>query len=228
MSALIYLTEDDENVRELIRCTLVSFSYEVRSFENAEDMLAECSKGQLPDLFLLDIMLPGIDGIRALKLLRQNPDAASLPVIMLTAKSSEADKVAGLDNGADDYIAKPFGVLELAARVRAVLRRKPLQEHPSVLTYKDIVIDCDRHCVTIKGEPADLTVKEYDLLLFLVRNSRRVVTREELFGKVWGYDFEGESRTLDMHILSLRNKLGDNAERPCYIKTVRGVGYSMV
>lgn len=227
MADLIYVTEDDANVRELIRCTLVSFSYQVRCFESAEDLLAGCAAGPAPSLLILDIMLPGMDGVRALRLLRQNEATAAVPVILLTAKTSEADKVAGLDSGADDYIAKPFGVLEFAARVRAALRRKPDAPDRQVLRYKDITVDCGRYSVEAGGSRVELTRKEFDLLVCLMRNSSRVMTREELFNLVWGFAFEGESRTLDMHILSLRGKLGDRAENPKYIKTVRGVGYSM-
>lgn len=226
MAERIFLTEDDANVRELVRCALSSFSYEVTCFENAEDML-EAAAGSPPSLFILDIMLPGMDGISALRLLRANPATAAVPVLMLTAKSGEIDKVTGLDNGADDYIAKPFGILELAARVRAALRRRTAQPEPTVLTHGALSIDCGRHQVTLRGEPVQLTLKEYDLLLCLMRNDRRVMTREDLLNLVWGYEFQGESRTLDMHVRSLRQKLGDNADAPLYIKTVRGVGYAM-
>ncbi|MDR3645458.1 MAG: response regulator transcription factor [Clostridia bacterium] len=227
MAELIYLVEDDPNVSELIRCTLTSFSYEMKCFDSAEAMFEACDGGRLPALFILDIMLPGMDGIRALRRLRESGETAGVPVVMLTAKSGEVDKVTGLDSGADDYIAKPFGVLELAARVRAVLRRRPGMNVASVLSHKDIVIDCDRHMVFVGGEPVALTLKEFELLLCLMRNSQRVMTRDELLNLVWGYEFAGESRTLDMHIRSLRAKLGDDAEKPIYIKTVRGIGYTM-
>lgn len=227
MADRVFLTEDDPNVSELIRCALTSFSYEVTCFDNAEDML-EAANSAPPALFILDIMLPGMDGVRALKLLRANPTTASIPVIMLTAKASEIDKVTGLDNGADDYVSKPFGVLELAARVRAVLRRKPSSSTTPLLTHGDLAIDCSRHTVTLRGDPVPLTLKEYELLLCLMRNAQRVLSREELLNLVWGFEFQGESRTLDMHIRALRQKLGDDAEKPVYIKTVRGVGYAMV
>lgn len=228
MEKLVYVVEDDESIRELIRCTLKAFHYPCECFENAEDMLSACA-AQLPGLVLLDIMLPGMNGIEALGILRAQPRTANLPVIMLTAKASEADRVNGLDMGADDYISKPFGVLELTARIRAVLRRSERAASiPTVLTYGELTVDTDKRIARLKGEMLELTLKEYELLLMLISNSGRVVDREDLLGEVWGYDFEGESRTLDMHIKTLRQKLGDHADSPQYIKTVRGVGYTMV
>lgn len=229
MKTLIYVTEDDANIRELLRCTLESFSYEVRCFESAEELLEACSK-ELPALFLLDIMLPGMDGIATLHTLRENPDTRGIPVLMLTAKASEADKVIGLDSGADDYITKPFGVLELTARVRAALRRKEENggsESGNLLTHKELVMDLDKRLVTLAGQPVELTLKEFELLRLLLENSTRVLGREELLNTIWGYDYIGESRTLDMHIKTLRQKLGDDADAPNYIKTVRGIGYTL-
>lgn len=230
MADVIYVVEDDRNVSELVRVALVSFQYEVACFECAEDMLAACRAGRLPALLILDIMLPGMDGIAALRLLRAERATAGLPVILLTAKGAESERVTGLDNGADDYIPKPFGILELAARVRAVLRRRTKADpaEPEVLRHGDIMVDTARHVVTKDDQPVELTLKEYDLLLCLLRNARRVLTRDELLSSVWGYSFTGESRTLDMHIRSLRRKLGDDAEHPAVIKTVRGVGYTIV
>lgn len=225
---LIYTVEDERNIQELLLCTLQAFSYDAAGFFNAEDMLNACGE-QKPDLILLDVMLPGMDGMQALKALRDKATTREIPVIMLTAKTAESDKVLGLDAGADDYISKPFGVLELTARIRAVLRRRDsgnaaLEE---VLGFKDISMDLNRHTVKVGETPVELTLKEYDLLNVLLQNLQKVVTREELLNMVWGYDFAGESRTLDMHIKTLRQKLGDTAEQPKYIKTVRGVGYTL-
>lgn len=223
----IYLVEDDENIRELVKCTLESFAYEVSAFETAEEMLSQAGKS-LPDLILLDIMLPGMDGIAALRALKADPKTEPVPVIMLTAKNSEIDKVRGLDLGADDYIGKPFGILELTARVRTALRRqekKAAPVPPAVITAGDLCIDDQKHRVTQNGEPVELTLKEYQLLKTLAENRDRVMPREELLNVIWGIDFAGETRTLDMHIKSLRAKLSDNPDSPKYIKTVRGVGY---
>ncbi len=228
MNTLIYVTEDDANIRELLRCTLESFSYKVCCFESAEELLEACRK-TLPALFLLDIMLPGLDGIAALHTLRAQPETRGIPVIMLTAKASEADKVTGLDSGADDYITKPFGVLELTARVRAALRRKEEKdgENGSHLAHKELTMDLDKRLVTLAGQPVELTLKEFELLRLLLEQATRVLTREELLNTIWGYDYIGESRTLDMHIKTLRQKLGDDADAPNYIKTVRGIGYTL-
>lgn len=222
----IYLVEDDENIRELVRCTLESFAYEVSAFETAEEMLSQVEKS-LPDLILLDIMLPGMEGIEALRILKSNARSEPVPVIMLTAKNSEIDKVRGLDLGADDYIGKPFGILELTARVRTALRRKEKMAAalPSMIYVKDLCIDDQKHQVTQNGIPVELTLKEYQLLKLLAENKERVIPREELLNVIWGIDFAGETRTLDMHIKSLRAKLSDNPGAPRYIKTVRGVGY---
>lgn len=233
MGQLIYLVEDDENIRELVRCTLESASFSLTAFETAEELF-RCLEGnhERPDLILLDIMLPGIDGLEALKKLRASPGTEGIPVVMLTAKNSELDKVKGLDRGADDYIGKPFGVLELTARVRAVLRRgnqggKPDPE--DIISGKDLKIDLRRHRVSRatdgKEESVELTLKEFQLLEFLAQNRDRVVPREELLNQIWGIDFAGETRTLDMHIKSLRAKLADSPDNPRYIKTIRGVGY---
>lgn len=229
MAELIFAVEDEDNIREIIQCTLSSFGYETRTFACAEDMLRETGGERQPDLILLDIMLPGISGLDALKRLKQSPKAAHIPVILLTAKSLETDKVAGLDLGADDYITKPFGILELMARVRAALRRgKTETQSQTLFTYKDLCLDSEKHMVQIEGKEIHLTLKEFELLHILLQNIGKAVSREELLDRVWGLDFEGESRTLDMHIKTLRQKLGDGANEPKYIKTVRGIGYIMV
>ena len=224
--SLIYVAEDDDNIREILRCTLDSYGYATRVFDSAPQLL-EAVREQLPDLILMDIMMPGMDGLQALRLLKQERRTAGVPVIFLTAKSSEIDKVKGLDLGAEDYITKPFGLLELAARVRAALRRQPA-ERQHILRGRDIVVDVDDHAVTRAGQPLELTLKEFELLRILIANRERVVPREELLNEIWGYDFAGETRTLDMHIKTLRAKLGDDVEHPRYIKTIRAVGYKFI
>lgn len=228
MSHLIYITEDEENIRELLRCTVESFGQDVCVFETAEEMLFAV-KDRLPDLILLDIMLPGMDGIEALRKIRQNPAATGIQVILLTAKSGELDKVRGLDCGADDYVTKPFSVLELSARIRAALRRigESLPKEKAELKGRYVTVDTRNREVSVNGIPVELTLKEFELLRILME-SERLVTREELLNQVWGYDYVGESRTLDMHVKTLRQKLGDSAEEPKYIKTVRGVGYRFI
>ena len=225
MADLIYIIEDDENIRELIQVSLQAFSYEVCSFEAAEPALEEIRR-RIPSLVIFDLMLPGIDGLSATQQLRSDPATARLPIIILTAKGSEIDKVTGLDAGADDYITKPFGILELTARVRSLLRRaaQPPVSAP-ITTAGDLSIFPETREVLKNGNPVDLTLKEYELLKLLMENANRVVSRQELLNKVWGYSYAGETRTLDMHIRTLRQKLGDSAEHPRYIKTVRGVGF---
>ncbi|MDD2431798.1 MAG: response regulator transcription factor [Firmicutes bacterium] len=224
MADLIYITEDDENIRELVKMALLSFYYEVKTFDNAEDALLATEK-EVPSLLIFDIMLPEMDGITAVKKLRDNSKTKNVPIMLLTAKDTEYDKVKGLDAGADDYIAKPFGVMELAARVRALLRRTNLNSQTEVLTFQDLVLNpLTRECV--KGSTfVDLTFKEFELLYLLMSESERVIPREEIITTIWGENYVGETRTLDMHIRSLRQKLDDDAENPTYIKTVRGVGY---
>lgn len=229
MKELIFIVEDDNNIRELVSVALTAHSYIIKTFACAEDALAD-AKHNVPDVIILDIMLPGIDGLTALKKLRSEKDTCNVLVLLLTAKSAEIDKVIGLESGADDYLAKPFGVMELAARVKALLRRSShsSDEKETVLSSGGIVIDTSTREVSVNGENVVLTLKEYELLKILMENKNRVVTREELLDKLWGYDFVSETRTLDMHIRTLRQKLGDYADSPRYIRTVRGVGYHFV
>lgn len=222
--SMIYIVEDDDNIRQLVSTALQAFGYEVTAFENTTSCL-DALQRNAPDLLLFDIMLPDIDGIEAVKRIRKNPAFADLPIMMLTAKDSELDKVIGLDAGADDYLTKPFGVLELKARVQALLRRTSRSRRPAVLTGKDLRLNCDTRDVYRGEERIELTFKEFELLKLLMENTDRVMSRAELLNLVWGIDFEGETRTLDMHIRTLRQKLGDDAENPRYIHTVRGVGY---
>lgn len=222
--AMIYVVEDDENIRQLVATALQAFGYQVKAFENAGSGL-DALKEATPDLMLFDLMLPDMDGVEAVRRIRADAAYADLPIMIPTAKNSELDKVTGLDAGADDYLTKPFGILELKARVQALLRRTSRSRKPAVLTGQDLQVNCDTRDVTRNGEKIDLTFKEFELLKLLMENSERVMTRSELLNLVWGIDFEGETRTLDMHIRTLRQKLGDDADNPRYIHTVRGVGY---
>lgn len=229
MSRIIFIVEDDENIREMVKMALTSFSYDVVPFGNAEDALAAMADGT-PDMIIFDIMLPGMSGLAATKELRSKPTTKDLPIILLTAKDTELDKVTGLDCGADDYIAKPFGVMELGARIRAIFRRidKEGGQLPEDLAISDLQINHNTREVTQNSKPLGLTFKEYELLCMLIRERGRIVTREEILNAIWGFDFIGESRTLDMHVRTLRQKLGDDADRPKYIKTVRNVGYRFI
>ena len=222
--ALIYVVEDDKNIQEIETFAMANVGYEVKGFDSAMDFY-EALNDTTPDLILLDIMLPYEDGLSIVKKLRTRQDTVLVPVIMVTAKTTEIDKVKGLDLGADDYITKPFGVMELISRVKAMLRRsQKSQEKDKVLKLGNIVLDREKHSVTVGKEPVELTYKEYELLKLLMTNAGIVTTRELILDRVWGIDFEGESRTLDMHIKTLRQKL---KEEGSLIKTVRNVGYIM-
>ena len=219
--ALIYILEDDRNISEIEEIALKNADYEVVSFETAAEF-GKRLKERVPDLLLLDLMLPDADGLRLVTQLRQNVMTMSLPVIMVTAKTTEIDKVRGLDSGADDYLTKPFSVMELISRVKALLRRSMKGLKERVITIGEISLDVERRKVTVAGERCELTYKEYELLKLLMNNAGIVTPREEILSKVWETDFEGESRTIGMHIKTLRQKLGSSANR---IKTVRNVGY---
>ena len=219
MAHTIVLIEDDASIQEMLRYYFKSIGYHAAIYSSGEDYFAD--PPEHPSLFLLDIMLPGMDGLEILRRLRSAADTAQLPVLMLTAKSTEMDKVAGLDLGADDYLAKPFGILELQARIRALLRRAPRGE-AQVLSCGEVELDPEAHTVTRGGQPVELTRKEFDLLCLLLRRQGTVLTRDEMLQQVWGYDYTGETRTVDMHVKALRQKLGDGL-----IVTVRGVGYKI-
>ena len=221
MNQTIYYTEDDENIRELVIYALKSSGFQAVGFENAKDFFRGMHS-VLPDLILLDVMLPDEDGIEILKKLKRDADYKNIPVIMLTAKSAEYDKVIGLDLGADVYVTKPFGVMELVSRIKAVLRRSKEQEKEDVIEVEDIRLDRRQHIVTVSGKPIELTHKEFELLDYFMCNKGIVLTREKLLDTVWNMDFEGESRTVDVHIGLLRQKLGESGQ---LIVTVRGVGY---
>ena len=217
----IFIVEDDINIREIERYALKNSGYEVEEFECGADFF-ERLKNHMPSLVILDIMLPDEDGMSILSKIRADKKTAKIPVIMVTAKATEMDKVKGLDNGADDYITKPFGVMELISRVKALLRRTRDVEAEAIMKYGDIVIDDDKHALTVAGETCELTYKEYELLKYLIKNKGIVVSRDKLLSKVWGFEYEGETRTVDAHVKTLRQKLG---EAGSCIKTVRTVGY---
>jgi two-component system alkaline phosphatase synthesis response regulator PhoP len=229
MNKKIYIIEDEDNIREMIKMALSSFSYDVTAFDNAERALKAIYEG-VPDMVIFDIMLPGMSGLEATKELRNKPETQNLPIVLLTAKDSEVDKVTGLDCGADDYIAKPFGIMELAARIRCIFRRvgSGVSHFSEDIEIADIHINNNTREVTLNNTSLNLTFKEYELLCILIRERNRIVPREELLNDVWGFNFLGESRTLDIHIRTLRQKLGDDAENPKYIKTTRNVGYRFI
>lgn len=218
--ALIYIVEDDESIREIETIALKNSNYIVSAFENAKEFYKKLDK-LVPDLILLDVMLPDESGYDIVRKLRKRPATQDIPIIMVTAKTTEMDMIKGLDGGADDYIKKPFSIMELITRVKALLRRTA-KEEPKLLKLDDLVIDHERHVVTVNNEPVDLTYKEYELLRLLMGSQGIVMTREVIMRSVWDTDFEGETRTVDMHIKTLRHKLGDYGSR---IKTVRNVGY---
>ena len=220
---MIYLLEDDESIRKLVVYALRSQEVEARGFEEPSAFWA-AMKREKPDLVLLDIMLPGEDGISILKKLRASPATASLPVIMLTAKNSEYDRVEGLDAGADDYISKPFGMMELAARIRALLRRTDSTPAASEYQIGALYVCPDRHEIRVNGEPIALTYKEFTLLCLFCENRGMVLTRSVIMDRIWGLEAERENRTLDVHIRTLRSKLGEAGST---IETVRGIGYWM-
>lgn len=221
--ATIYIVEDDVNIREIERYALKNSGYEVEEFESGAEFFKRLGKKQ-PSLILLDVMLPNEDGLDILSKIRADRETAGIPIIMVTAKTSELDKVKGLDLGADDYITKPFGVMELISRVKALLRRTRQEEIESRLCCGDIVLDNDKHAVYIAGALCELTFKEFELLKYMMLNQGIVLSRDKIMDQVWGFDYEGESRTVDMHIKTLRQKLGASGS---LIKTVRNVGYRM-
>lgn len=220
--SIIYCVEDDEGIRDLITYAVKSAGFEVEGFESASSFEKRL-KEAIPSMVLLDIMLPDKDGISILKDIRTNEATKHLPVIMITAKGTESDKVKGFEYGADDYVTKPFGVMELISRIKAVLRRSSVI-NSDVIDYKGILLDNQSRSVKVDGEEVTITFKEFELLKYLMMHKGTVVSRELLLEKIWGYHFEGESRTLDVHIGSLRHKLGSKGK--C-IETIRNVGYKI-
>lgn len=220
---MIYCVEDDRSIRELMLYTLRASGFDAAGFEDAA-ALFEAVKTAVPKLILLDIMLPGMDGIEILKHLRAQSLTAAVPVIMTTARGTEYDKVLGLELGADDYLAKPFGMMEMVARVRAILRRAIPRETTPLLTMGALSMDPAAHVVQFDGSRLELTLKEFELLRLFLTHPGRVYSRDQLLERIWGTDYFGETRTVDVHIGTLRTKLGPAGE---YIRTVRGVGYRM-
>ncbi len=218
---MIYYVEDDQNIRELVVYTLRQTGLEARGFATSEPFY-KAVEGEMPEMVLLDIMLPGEDGFSILKRLRTGPKTGQIPVILITARGTEYDTVVGLDAGADDYIAKPFGMMELVARVKAMLRRAGQKEPETTLTSGALTLDALRHTVSVSGEPVQLTLKEFDLLHFLMENRGVAFTREKLLERVWDLGYGGGTRTVDVHIQTLRQKLGAAGQM---VETVRGVGY---
>ncbi len=223
--ALVYIADDELNIRKLIAFGLKDSGFETAEFPDGAQLLAAV-KLKIPDAIILDWMMPQPDGLAVCRMLRENEATRAVPVLMLTARGEEIDRVLGLEIGADDYIVKPFSVKELCARVRAVLRRTVRQEAVSkLLSIGEISVDIVRHTVRKAGSPVELTAKEFDLLVMLMRNSGKVLTRNTLLDKVWGVEYYGDTRTVDVHVRYLRQKIEDNSDEPVYIQTVRGVGY---
>lgn len=220
---MIYLLEDDESIRNFIIYALNNMNMEARGFERPSEFW-EALRIEMPQLLLLDIMLPEQDGIEILKALRENRETARLPIIMLTAKGTEYDKVLGLDSGADDYVAKPFGTMELVSRIKALLRRTEGSAPHESYTQGGLYLEPSRHVARVNGRDVALTFKEFELLCMLFRNRGVVLTRDRILNEIWGYAFDGENRTVDVHVRTLRAKLGECGD---IIETVRGVGYKI-
>ena len=218
---MVFCVEDDDNIRELVIYTLETTGLKAKGFADGPAFMAALAF-ETPELILLDIMLPGEDGLELLKRLKSSAKTKNIPVIMVTAKGSEYDKVVGLDSGADDYVTKPFGMMELVSRIKAVLRRTVRAEDKSDMELSGVYVNVKKHEVTVDGQVVALTLKEFELLEKLMRNQGIVLTRDQLLTDIWGYDFDGETRTVDVHIRTLRQKLGEKGRIIC---TVRGVGY---
>ena len=222
---LIYIADDEPNIRRLVAFGLKDNSFETAEFADGNTLLAGI-KARRPDAIVLDWMMPPPDGLEVCRILRSNPETSQIPILMLTARGEEIDKVLGLELGADDYIVKPFGIKELCARVRAVLRRTERSQEPeNKLEAGSLKLDIERHTVTKGDSSIELTAKEFDLLAILMRNRGKVLTRDSLLDKVWGMEYFGDTRTVDVHVRYLRQKVEDDPDRPLWIQTVRGVGY---
>ncbi len=221
---MIYYAEDDRGIRELVVYTLKNTGFEAEGFSDGKELLEAMSK-RTPELVLLDIMMPGEDGIEILRKLKSSPATKAVPVIMVSAKGSEYDKITGLDCGADDYISKPFGLMELISRIKAVLRRSAGTSDGEEYSLSGIKINLKSHTVSVDSRPVLLTLKEFELLKMLIASKGTVLTRDLILDKIWGYDFDGETRTVDVHIRTLRSKLGEAGD---LIETVRGVGYRII
>jgi len=220
----ILIVDDEEHIQELIKFNLENSGYKVLCAGNGNEAV-KIAKAEIPNLILLDLMLPGMDGYDVCKEIRRDNEISNMPIIMITAKGEELDKILGLELGADDYITKPFSVRELLARVKAVLRRTAIQPLDKSFRFGNITVDFDKHEAIRDGKKIDLTLKEFELLEILIKNRGRVMTRDHLLDKVWGYEYIGETRTVDVHIRHLRQKVEENDKTPQYIETVRGIGY---
>ena len=221
--ALIYVVEDDNDILEIETFALKNSNYEVKGFSNAKDFYKAVEE-KIPSLAVMDVMLPDEDGLQIVQKLREMPKVCHIPIIMVTARTTEIDKVKGLDMGADDYLTKPFGVMELIARVKALLRRSGKQEEKKLLELGELQMDDEKHAVYVNEKVCELTFKEYELLKMFLENAGIVLTRECIMNRIWGTDYSGETRTVDMHIKTLRQKLGEAGNK---IKTIRNVGYLM-
>lgn len=219
----VFLVEDDENIRDLVIYALSNAGFESHGYENSSDFF-EALASNRPNIILLDIMLPDEDGISILNRLKRDPNVNTIPVIMLTAKSSEIDRVKGLDLGADDYISKPFSIMELISRIKAVLRRSNVEYLEDYISLNNIYLNYNKRIIRVGNNIVNLTYKEFELLYYLLKNKDLVLTREMIMNEVWGFDFEGETRTVDVHIATLRQKLGEEGN---IIKTIRNVGYKV-
>ncbi|WP_392486459.1 response regulator [Haloimpatiens sp. FM7315] len=224
MEEKIIVVDDEEHIRELIKFNLVKNGYKVECLENGQECL-KYIKNEKPKLILLDIMLPGMDGYDVCKNIRSDRKLRDVPIIMITAKGEEIDKILGLELGADDYITKPFSVRELVARVKALLRRANIEPSSTVTSFGDLTVDFQKHLVLKNNEEVDLTLKEFELLQILIKNQGKVMTREVLLDRIWGYEYIGETRTVDVHIRHLRKKIEKDDKNPKYIQTIRGIGY---
>lgn len=220
----VLIIDDEEHIVELIRYNLENEGYDTLTAYNGKEGISLAEKYR-PSLILLDVMLPEMNGLKVCKTLRQGKETQHIPIIMLTAKSEEIDKIVGLELGADDYITKPFSVRELLARIKAVLRRTYESKPLEIFTFQEVTVDFGRHKVNKNGHRVDLTLKEYELLEILIKNQGEVLKRDFLLEKIWGYEYVGETRTVDVHIRHLRKKLEDDDKNPMFIETVRGIGY---
>lgn len=223
--SLIYCVEDDSSIRELVMYTLETTGFSAAGFEDGSSLYRALEEEDLPDLILLDIMLPGVDGMEVLRRIKEKSETKNIPVIMLTAKGAEYDKVKALDMGADDYVTKPFGMMELISRIRAVLRRAAKDTEPDdSIHFGRFELNEVKHTFRLDGRAVDLTNKEFELMKHLISSPEVAILRSNLIDEIWGHDFSGESRTLDVHIATLRQKLGEAGD---YIETVRGIGYRL-
>lgn len=220
---MIWCVDDDSTIRDIEVYALKQTGFEAKGFSNGAEML-EALRSERPQLIVLDIMMPGMDGLQVLRELRGKPETEKIPVIMATARDTEMDKICGLDTGADDYLAKPFGVMEMVSRIKAVLRRCEPEEKSGILKNGKILLNDNEHTVTVEGKPVSLTLKEFEILKRLMQSLGTVFSRDRLLSEVWGIDYLGETRTVDMHIKTLRQKL---MSAGAYIETVIGLGYKM-